>query len=104
MDKKINSILIHGSDNVVTVTEMLNAGELARYRKDDEVIELVTIEEIPKFHKIAVTDINKKDPVYKYGQLIGVATKDISKGNHVHDHNMESPNMKIQAEANQNEI
>ena len=104
MDKKINSILIHGNDNVVTVTDILGAGEVARYRKEDEVFEIVAIEEIPKFHKIAVIDIHKTEPVYKYGQLIGVATRDISMGSHVHDHNITSPEMKIQPEAYPNEI
>ena len=103
MDKKINSILIHGNDNVVTVTEMLGAGEVARYRKEDEIFEIVAIEEIPKFHKIAVTDIHKSEPVYKYGQLIGMATREIRKGKHVHDHNIESPNNN-QPEAFPNEI
>ncbi|MBN2062964.1 MAG: UxaA family hydrolase [Deltaproteobacteria bacterium] len=99
MDKKINSILIHDNDNVVTVTEVLGAGAVARYQKKDEVFEVIAVEEIPKFHKIAVTDIHAAEPVFKYGQLIGVATRDISEGNHVHDHNIASPKIKIQPEA-----
>ena len=91
MDKSINAILIHNDDNVVTVTESLQAGSVARYQKNEEVVKIVTLEEIPKFHKIAVADIEKTKPVYKYGQLIGEASETIRKGHHVHDHNIASP-------------
>ena len=91
MNKTINAILIHKDDNVITVTESLQAGSIARYQKDAEVVEVVTQEEIPKFHKIAVEDIGKAKPVYKYGQLIGEAIQTIPKGSHVHDHNIASP-------------
>jgi altronate dehydratase small subunit len=90
MAKTINAILIHKDDNVVTTTESLQKGGIVRYQKGEEVFELVTLEEIPKFHKIAVLDIQKSEPVYKYGQLIGEALKTILKGSHVHDHNIAS--------------
>lgn len=91
MDKKINAILIHNNDNVITAIESLQTGSVARYQDDREIVEIVITEEIPKFHKIAVVDIQESNPVYKYGQLIGEATKTISKGSHVHDHNIASP-------------
>ena len=91
MDKKINAILIHNNDNVITAIESLQTGSVARYQDDREIVEIVITEEIPKFHKIAVVDIQESKPVYKYGQLIGEATKTISKGSHVHDHNIASP-------------
>lgn len=91
MDKKINAILIHNNDNVITAIESLHTGSVARYQDDREIVEIVITEEIPKFHKIAVVDIQESKPVYKYGQLIGEAIKTISKGSHVHDHNIASP-------------
>jgi len=94
MDKTMNAILIHNDDNVVTVTESLQAGSVARYQKDEVMVEIVIREEIPKFHKIAVADIEKTRPVYKYGQLIGEAIENIRKGSHVHDHNIASPKEK----------
>ena len=94
MDKTMNAILIHNDDNVVTVTESLQAGSVAMYQKNEEVVKIVTLEEIPKFHKIAVADIEKTKPVYKYGQLIGEALENITKGSHVHDHNITSPKEK----------
>lgn len=91
MDTKINAILIDEKDNVITATESLQAGRAATYQKGRETKEIVLIEEIPKFHKIAIMDIKEKQPVLKYGQLIGETTRTISKGSHVHDHNMRSP-------------
>lgn len=41
-------------------------------------------------HKYAVRDITKGERIIKYGFPIGVATKDISEGGHVHSHNMKT--------------
>lgn len=87
----INAILIHEKDNVVTVTERLKAGEAAIYRKSDDDIVTIAIEDIPKFHKIAIEDIVRSGTVIKYGEEIGKAILDIPKGSHVHDHNITSP-------------
>jgi len=41
-------------------------------------------------HKYAVRDIKQGEEVIKYGQPIGIAQKDIKKGDHVHSHNMKT--------------
>lgn len=46
--------------------------------------------EIKAGHKCAVKDIAKGELIYKYGAPIGVATDNISIGEHVHSHNMET--------------
>ena len=51
--------------------------------------ELVSRAQIPFGHKIALTKIEQNSYVYKYGQIIGVATKEILPGDHVHSHNLE---------------
>ena len=43
---------------------------------------------IPFGHKISLKDIKKDELIYKYGQIIGIATVDIKKGSHVHSHNL----------------
>jgi altronate dehydratase len=98
MNKKRNAVLIDQADNVVTVTESLETGRVARYLKDGKAVEITVVEEIPKFHKIAVIDIPESTNVIKYGQVIGVAVKNISKGSHVHDHNVKSPEGPPQSE------
>ncbi|MFX0077522.1 MAG: UxaA family hydrolase [Candidatus Hermodarchaeota archaeon] len=45
---------------------------------------------IPLGHKIALTDIKKGDSVKKYGQIIGIATENITKGDWIHTHNLSS--------------
>lgn len=45
---------------------------------------------VPFGHKLAVTDIKKGDKILKYGEVIGLATQNISKGDYVHTHNVES--------------
>ena len=91
MITRINAILIHGDDNVVTLTTAVEKGGVAAFQKGDEIIELKVAEDIPVFHKVALSEIEKGASVYKYGQLIGTATVKIVKGTHVHDHNIASP-------------
>ena len=49
---------------------------------------LITKDIIPYGHKISLKKIIKNDFVYRYGQIIGVATKNIEPGEHVHSHNL----------------
>lgn len=43
---------------------------------------------VPRGHKLAVRAVPAGAPVHKYGQSIGVATRDIAPGEHVHVHNL----------------
>lgn len=49
---------------------------------------VVTRDPIGLGHKVALSDIPEGQPVYKYGQTIGFATRDIAAGEHVHSHNL----------------
>lgn len=91
METGINAILIHENDNVVTVTTAITKGGSIVFKNGSETVKITAAGNIPIFHKVAVTDINTNAPVYKYGQLIGKAIMPISKGSHVHDHNIMSP-------------
>lgn len=46
------------------------------------------IEKIPRGHKVALSTIEEKSRVHKYGQVVGVATHRIAQGGHVHSHNL----------------
>jgi altronate dehydratase small subunit len=92
--KKINAIIIHSRDNVVTLTQAVVQEDIACYQDGEDVIEIKVISEIPQYHKIAIEDIDMGKPVYKYGEVIGEASADIKKGSHVHDHNIRSPEKK----------
>ncbi len=49
---------------------------------------VVCREEIRAGHKVALGEIKAKEPIRKYGQIIGFATNAIRPGEWVHDHNM----------------
>ena len=94
MKSCINAILIHKDDNVVTVVTDIEQGKKVIFQNGDDLVELNVIEDIPVFHKAAVTDIEKDAHVLKYGQVIGKAITHIARGSHVHDHNIVSPSLK----------
>jgi altronate hydrolase len=68
------------SDNVVTAIRPLEAGT--------SVETVLTTQLIPSGHKVATADIAQGAPVYKYAQVIGYASQDITAGAHVHTHNL----------------
>ncbi|MCX8227531.1 MAG: UxaA family hydrolase, partial [Sulfitobacter sp.] len=49
---------------------------------------LVAQSAIPSGHKIALTEIASGEEIVKYGRVIGLATQDIHRGEHVHVHNV----------------
>jgi len=80
--------VIHGSpiDNVVTCCAPIAIG-------DSIPVGAVSVEatdNIPIYHKMAITHIPAGTPVFKYGQPIGIASTEILPGQHVHVQNLES--------------
>ncbi|MBV5349995.1 UxaA family hydrolase, partial [bacterium] len=57
---------------------------------DETNIVVAVVERITFGHKFALRLIKTGEPVIKYGETIGLATKDILPGQHVHVHNLES--------------
>jgi altronate hydrolase len=79
----MSSVLrIDPSDNV-----LLALRELA---PQDRAGDVVARDPIPPGHKLAARDIRAGEPVIKYGCPIGVASRDIPAGSHVHTHNLRS--------------
>tara|TARA_B100001142_G_scaffold324891_1_gene377430 strand:+ start:315 stop:602 length:288 start_codon:yes stop_codon:yes gene_type:complete len=56
----------------------------------NKTIRIKSQKAIPIGHKIALTSINKGDTVIKYGHDIGRCVSAISKGGHVHTHNLKT--------------
>jgi altronate dehydratase small subunit len=73
-------------DNLVTCVKAMRAGE--RVLVDGREIEVK--DDIPKFHKLAIAEIPKGGAVYKYGEVMGVASRDIHVGEWAHIHNIDS--------------
>ena len=54
--------------------------------------EIDAIELVPRGHKLALRSIPVGEAIVKYGQIIGVASKDIAPGAHVHTQNVSMSN------------
>lgn len=86
------AIKVNDKDNVATLfSNDVTAGSIITVR-DKAGIETVveTKSDIPYGHKIALCEIYPKEPIFKYGEALGAATKKITVGEHVHIHNLSS--------------
>ncbi len=79
-------------DNVAVALEPLSRGQLAEL-PGGETVEAV--DSIPFGHKIAISSIKPGESVRKYGEVIGAATAEIRKGEHVHVHNIRSLRVRV---------
>ena len=85
----ISALIIDPKDNVATAVRPLPAGERLRLSVNGGAVELTVGEDIAQGHKLALVGIRQGEPVIKYGETIGLATRDILAGEHVHVHNVE---------------
>ena len=77
-------IRIHKGDNVAVALAPVEAGEQVSAGGRT----LTAAEPIPQGHKLALTDLQPGDMVYKYGCVIGRVTAPVPAGGWVHTHNM----------------
>jgi altronate dehydratase len=84
------ALLLSPSDNVAVALSDLSSGTTVSVGEE----RLQTIEAIPQGHKIALSDLAEDAPVIKYGSEIGRATRPITRGSHVHVHNVESARLR----------
>ena len=84
------AILIDKKDNVATALRQLGKGDSIPIAVEDRSVSVVLLQDISFGHKFALTDIQQGDAIIKYGEVIGLATKPIRQGEHVHVHNVES--------------
>lgn len=80
------AVKLHPRDDVAVAKIRLKAGMTLTIR-DDPPSEVSVRQLIPSGHKIALQGIPAGDPVHRYGQVIGFASRDIAPGDHVHTHN-----------------
>ena len=77
------TIRLNAADDVVIACRDLEPGTVVLAEK------VSCVERIPAGHKIATRAVAIGEPVRRYNQIIGFATKPISAGQHVHVHNLE---------------
>lgn len=80
-------IQLHPDDNVTVCLQPVTLDQICQVG----ITELTIISELVNVgHKVACQSIAPGDPIIKYGVPIGSAILAISKGEHVHLHNMKS--------------
>jgi len=82
-----NALLIDPDDDVVTVLEVVDPGDLVRWAGGDPV---PAGEKIPVGHKVAIRPIPAGGVIRKYGCPIGTAGVQLAPGDRVHTHNLNS--------------
>jgi altronate hydrolase len=79
-----SAIHLHPRDNVAVARVPLAAGQTLRI----EGVEFRAMSNVPAGHKLALMAIAPGEQIYRYGQRIGLASRAIAQGEHVHTHNV----------------
>lgn len=74
------ALVLNASDNVAVALDAVSSG-------NNVVSGVEAVQRVSKGHKIAIASIGDGEPVRKFGQIIGFATKPIAPGEWVHEHN-----------------
>jgi altronate hydrolase len=82
-NKSKETIRLHPDDNVMVAIVDLPSGTKLTPSN------VVCLNTIPAGHKIAIQPLKPGEPILKYGQIIGFASKAILQGEHVHTQNVE---------------
>ena len=75
-------IRLHPNDDVVIARQQLVGGTLLV----DENVKVAGL--VPPGHKVAIAHVRAGEPVRRYNQIIGFASRDIAPGEHVHLNNL----------------
>ena len=85
--------IVHGkSDTVGVMTVDVKKGQTLRgwNMATDKTLRAKAVQDIPLGHKIALVDASKGDTIIKYDESIGIVSRAIKKGQHVHTHNLKT--------------
>jgi (2R)-sulfolactate sulfo-lyase subunit alpha len=78
-------------DVAVVIQDVTTGDDVAVVNLDGKEFGVVkAVDDIPLGHKIALRDMAKGKEVIKYGRTIGMVTKDVVMGAHVHTQNVRS--------------
>lgn len=91
MSERKLAVQVQPKDNVASIFAEVFAGDTVEVMARDGSLDAVAVhEDIPYGHKVALADIPAGETVWKYGESIGIAAKDIKRGDYVHVHNLDS--------------
>ena len=85
---KTKAVILDPKDNVGVALMDLESGIELDLKAAGKAIHMRLAESIPYQHKFSVTDLASGSRIIKDGVVIGEATQNIKRGQHVHVHNM----------------
>jgi altronate hydrolase len=75
------TVRLHNDDNLVVAVDPIMPGSILHG--------VTARDRVPRGHKIALAAIAQGEPVFKFGQIIGFASKPVEPGEWLHEHNVE---------------
>ena len=84
------ALMMRPGDNVAMVLQPTPAKTAVRIVNQVSLNEVLIAQPIDCYHKFSVKDIESGQEIIKYGEVIGIAPAAITKGEHVHTHNVRS--------------
>jgi (2R)-sulfolactate sulfo-lyase subunit alpha len=79
-----------GDSVAVAVKDLAPGSVHGKYLEGPGSVSVELLEAVPLGHKLALTDLKAGDDVIEYGIRVGIASKDIQRGEYVHVHNVRS--------------
>jgi altronate dehydratase small subunit len=89
MEAGYKTVMMKPEDSVAVALSEIPAGTTVKVMCQDQTFVVQLQDNIDFGHKFAVVPIKQGQDVLKYGEVIGVASRDIDVGEHVHVHNVE---------------
>lgn len=92
MSERKIALKVNDKDNVATLfaNGVTGGSEVEVQDKSGHRQVLRVLSNVPYGHKVATQPISLGQLIIKYGEEIGIATKNIQAGEHVHIHNLDS--------------
>ncbi len=82
------ALALDPKDTVALALEEVQPGDEVEARCAAHIVSVTAIDRIPFGFKIALVEMTQGDPIYKYGEIIGVANRPIRRGEMIHIHNL----------------
>jgi altronate dehydratase small subunit len=86
----VRAIVLNENDNVATLIDNGGTRGTDVQLRGEKSGSIELQQDIAFGHKVALSDFKLGDTVLKYNEVVGEATAEIKKGEHVHVHNVDS--------------
>jgi len=90
MGSSVQAIVIDEKDNVATALKPFRRGTKVSVEVQGRIEKVTLMSDVPMGHKFALKNMEEGEAVIKYGEPIGQSIVKITRGEHVHIHNVVS--------------